>query len=76
MGKTWLGSRWGRTTGAEAVIDPVLSYSTYLGGNGFDEGDGIAVDGSGAAYVTASPSRQSSRHRTRISQTNPLPTSL
>jgi hypothetical protein len=29
-----------------------LVYSTYLGGNGVDEGHGIAVDSSGAAYVT------------------------
>jgi hypothetical protein len=30
----------------------VLAYSTYLGGGGTDIGYGIAVDGSGAAYVT------------------------
>jgi hypothetical protein len=29
-----------------------LSYSTYLSGNGYDAGFGIAVDASGAAYVT------------------------
>ena len=29
-----------------------LVYSTYLGGNGGDVGGGIAVDGSGNAYVT------------------------
>jgi beta-propeller repeat-containing protein len=29
-----------------------LVYSTYLGGSGFDEGDGIAVDEDGNAYVT------------------------
>jgi uncharacterized repeat protein (TIGR01451 family) len=34
------------------VIDPVLSYSTYLGGNGYDQGQGIAVDAAGNAYVT------------------------
>jgi hypothetical protein len=34
------------------VIDPVLSYSTYLGGSGSDYPTGIAVDPSGNAYVT------------------------
>jgi Tol biopolymer transport system component len=34
------------------VIDPVLVYSTYLGGSGSDEGNGIAVDGAGNAYLT------------------------
>src|SRR4029453_2247893 len=29
-----------------------LVYSTYLGGSGFDSGHGIAVDGSGSAYIT------------------------
>jgi hypothetical protein len=34
------------------VIDPVLTYSTYLGGSNVDHGFGVAVDSSGSAYVT------------------------
>jgi Chitobiase/beta-hexosaminidase C-terminal domain/Beta-propeller repeat/NHL repeat len=37
------------------IIDPVLTYSTYLGGSGTngngDEGNGITVDSAGDAYV-------------------------
>jgi len=40
---------------ARLVIDPVLVYSTYFGG-GFEEGNGIAVDRAGAAYVTGDTS--------------------
>ena len=34
------------------IIDPVLVYSTYLGGSARDRGRGIAVDAAGNAYVT------------------------
>jgi hypothetical protein len=34
------------------IIDPVLVYSTYVGGAGLDYGNAIAVDGGGNAYVT------------------------
>ncbi len=36
----------------ELIIDPVLSYSTYLGAADEDFADDIAVDSSGSAYVT------------------------
>ncbi len=34
------------------MIDPTLIYSTYLGGSQPDFGNAIAIDSSGAAYVT------------------------
>src|SRR5881396_3874937 len=33
-----------------------LVYSTYLGGSGYESGNGIAVDAAGAAYVTGTTS--------------------
>ncbi|HKS43332.1 MAG TPA: SBBP repeat-containing protein [Blastocatellia bacterium] len=38
-------------TSKPLVIDPALSYSTYLGGSEEDSGNGIAVDTSGNAYI-------------------------
>ncbi len=54
-GHNQLGFRLGRYDHrVPVVIDPVLTYSTYLGGNSSSGGDnayGIAVDNSGDAYV-------------------------
>ncbi len=36
------------------VIDPVLEWATYYGGTGMDYGRSVAVDNSGAAYMTGS----------------------
>src|SRR6266550_2304618 len=36
------------------TIDRVLSYSSFLGGNGEDEGNAIAIDSTGNAYITGS----------------------
>jgi hypothetical protein len=38
--------------GIPVVIDPVLTWNTFLGGDGDDDGDAIAVDGSGNVYVS------------------------
>ena len=34
------------------VIDPTLAFSTYIGGSGTEQADGIAVDSAGNAYIT------------------------
>jgi hypothetical protein len=36
----------------ELVIDPILTYGSYLGGDQFDAGTGITVDAEGNAYIT------------------------
>ncbi len=49
------------------VIDPALSFSTYLGGNGLDSADGIAVDSSNNVYVAGMTSS------TNFPTVNPYP---
>ena len=41
----------GWTAGSTLVIDPVLSYSTYVGGSLADEARAVVADASGAVYV-------------------------
>jgi len=41
----------GYDTGKPLVIDPVLIYSTYMGGGGTDQPTGIALDNSGSVYI-------------------------
>ncbi|MGA9498141.1 MAG: SBBP repeat-containing protein [Terriglobales bacterium] len=41
----------GYDPGRALVIDPVLTYSTYLGGSKLNVGNGIAIDASGEAYI-------------------------
>jgi hypothetical protein len=53
MGATRVGFRvHGVDASKPLVIDPVLIYSTYLGGSGDDLPTGIAVDGTGAVYIS------------------------
>jgi hypothetical protein len=52
-GKTHIGFQLGRYDKSKPlVIDPVLVYSTYLGGLGSETAAAIDVDASGSAYVT------------------------
>jgi hypothetical protein len=39
-------------SGKKVIIDPVLSYSTYLGGSDVEYASDIVVDASGDAYIT------------------------
>jgi hypothetical protein len=49
---TQRGGFWNAFVSKLSADGATLIYSTYLGGNNFDEGQGIAVDSEGNAYVT------------------------
>lgn len=53
LAKNTVGFKLGEYDEAKPlIIDPQLLYSTYLGGSGGEEGMDIAVDSSGAVYIT------------------------
>jgi hypothetical protein len=54
------------------IIDPILVYSTYLGGSGDDGGFGIAVDSSGNAYITGYTLRIPYLPSTNFPTVNPI----
>jgi len=58
------------------VIDPVLFYSTYLGGSARDSGRGIAVDAAGNAYVTGGAFQPSSPGGVFVTKLNPTGSGL
>ncbi|HEY7161452.1 MAG TPA: hypothetical protein VH815_09335, partial [Acidobacteriota bacterium] len=47
-----IGFRISYDHGKPLVIDPQISYGTYLGGTNFEVAEAMAVDPSGAVYVT------------------------
>lgn len=73
--------------GHSLVIDPLLSYSTYLGGSGTDKAYDIAVDASGNAFITGYtlssnfpkallPPSSSDIHEVFVSKMNPAGSGL
>jgi len=79
LGKDQVGFQLGRyDTRKPLVIDPVLAYSTYLGGNGNSTALGIAVDSAGNAYVagTTNAGTSSGTYDGFVAKLNPTGSAL
>ncbi|HEY6370331.1 MAG TPA: SBBP repeat-containing protein, partial [Candidatus Sulfotelmatobacter sp.] len=56
LGRDRVGFQIGRYDSRKAlVIDPALVFSTYFGGSGTDDGNGVALDASGNIYRICLP---------------------
>jgi hypothetical protein len=55
------------------VIDPPLAYSTFLGGDGSDRVNAIAVDAQGMVYVAGQTSSLAGPEPSDFPTKNPLP---
>lgn len=55
------------------IIDPVLAYSTYLGGSFSDNANGVAVDAAGNAYLTGTTNSPDFPTTSGAFETNALP---
>ena len=58
------------------TIDPVLTYSTYIGGEALDYATGIALDAAGDAYIAGSTTSTKFPSMNPVSPTAPLDLSL
>jgi len=56
---------------AELIIDPVVSYATYLGGGNVDVANGIAVDSLGSTYITGETCSGAGFPLTTVASPNP-----
>jgi hypothetical protein len=52
------------------IIDPILSYSSYLGGGNNDEANGIAVDANGNIYLTGATNSYNFPNRNAVQAIN------
>jgi hypothetical protein len=76
LGDSTIGFKIGRYDHSKPlVIDPILAYSTYLGGTGGEVGSAIAVDANGNAYVTGETTSDGDFPTVNPYQSAPTPTS-